>query len=71
MRIGECTVVVQSTDKNFMVPVGGSFIFAQNNDILDKSIYLFMQSLVNTQEGQARVQLLTSLLRCYLWGNHR
>ena len=28
-RQGECTVVVQSTDKNFMVPVGGSFVFTQ------------------------------------------
>jgi len=24
---GECSVVVQSMDKNFMVPVGGSIIF--------------------------------------------
>mgnify|MGYP002783965944 CR=1 FL=1 len=29
MRQGECTIVVQSTDKNFMVPVGGAFVFAQ------------------------------------------
>ena len=34
---GECTVVVQSTDKNFMVPVGGSFIFCQQPEHLTKS----------------------------------
>jgi O-phospho-L-seryl-tRNASec:L-selenocysteinyl-tRNA synthase len=28
-RKGECTIVVQSTDKNFLVPVGGSIIFAK------------------------------------------
>jgi O-phospho-L-seryl-tRNASec:L-selenocysteinyl-tRNA synthase len=36
-RKGECTVVVQSTDKNFMVPVGGSFVFSQQPDFIDKS----------------------------------
>ena len=39
---GECTIVVQSTDKNFMVPVGGSFIFCQKPELLTKSIFLFM-----------------------------
>ncbi len=29
-RKGECTIVVQSTDKNFLVPVGGAIIFAKS-----------------------------------------
>lgn len=29
MEKGECTAVVQSMDKNFMVPVGGAVIFTQ------------------------------------------
>ena len=39
---GECTVVVQSTDKNFMVPVGGSFIFCQQTEHLTKSKWILM-----------------------------
>lgn len=38
MRRGECTVVVQSTDKNFMVPVGGSFVFSSDQTMLAKSM---------------------------------
>jgi O-phospho-L-seryl-tRNASec:L-selenocysteinyl-tRNA synthase len=34
MKNGECTVVVQSTDKNFMVPVGGSIIFSNEDKYL-------------------------------------
>ena len=30
--------MVQSTDKNFLVPVGGSVVFAQKNEILEKSM---------------------------------
>lgn len=39
---GECTVVVQSTDKNFMVPVGGSFVFCQDSKLLEKSMSIRM-----------------------------
>lgn len=39
MKKGECTLVVQSTDKNFMVPVGGSIIFTQKEEMLKKSRY--------------------------------
>ena len=41
MKNGECTVVVQSTDKNFLVPVGGSIIFAQRPETLKASTKLF------------------------------
>jgi O-phospho-L-seryl-tRNASec:L-selenocysteinyl-tRNA synthase len=55
-RKGECTAVIQSTDKNFMVPVGGSFIFCQQQPLLDKSIFCFMQSQTNIREGRAAVR---------------
>jgi O-phospho-L-seryl-tRNASec:L-selenocysteinyl-tRNA synthase len=54
-RKGECTVVVQSTDKNFMVPVGGSFIFCQDPKLLEKSTYLATKFHRNTQEEPMEV----------------
>ena len=33
---GEVSLVVQSTDKNFMVPVGGSFVFSNQKELLEK-----------------------------------
>jgi ribosomal protein L14E/L6E/L27E len=55
MRQGECTVVVQSTDKNFMVPVGGAFVFAQQPDLLDKSKLFNIKFLPNIQEEPVAV----------------
>ena len=51
-RKGECTVVVQSTDKNFLVPVGGSFIFANCSNILEKSKVLVIKFQRNILAGQ-------------------
>lgn len=36
MRQGVLDCVIQSTDKNFMVPVGGSIIFTQKADLMKK-----------------------------------
>lgn len=39
---------MQSMDKNFMVPVGGSIIFTQKEEILKNSNNFLTQFLVNT-----------------------
>lgn len=62
---GECTVVVQSTDKNFLVPVGGSFIFCKDSTLLNKSTACF--NLVSAQypgraSGSPIVDLFITLL---------
>ena len=35
-KIGDISLIVSSTDKNFMVPVGGSFIYSSNEDLVQK-----------------------------------
>ena len=35
-RIGTVTAIIQSTDKNFMVPVGGAIISAPEEDFITK-----------------------------------
>lgn len=35
-RIGNIDIIISSTDKNFMVPVGGSLIYSSNTKIIDK-----------------------------------
>lgn len=69
MRQGECTVVIQSTDKNFMVPVGGAFLFAQQPELLDKSIKFLMQFLQSILEEPAAVPSLISSSPSYQWAN--
>lgn len=64
----ECTVVVQSTDKNFMVPVGGSFVFCKDPALLEKSNSTLMQYQLSIPAEQAVVLSWTYLLPCFLWG---
>ena len=35
-KIGEVSLVISSTDKNFMVPVGGAFIYSSKEDLVQK-----------------------------------
>ena len=35
-KIGDVSLIVSSTDKNFMVPVGGSFIYSSKEDLVQK-----------------------------------
>jgi len=35
-KIGDISLIVSSTDKNFMVPVGGSFIYSSNENLVQK-----------------------------------
>jgi O-phospho-L-seryl-tRNASec:L-selenocysteinyl-tRNA synthase len=35
-KIGRVDVLISSTDKNFMVPVGGSIVYSSNSEIIDK-----------------------------------
>ena len=35
-KSGEVTLVISSTDKNFMVPVGGAFIYSSKEDMVQK-----------------------------------
>ena len=35
MRVGRIDALVASTDKNFMVPVGGAIIAGQNKDVIE------------------------------------
>lgn len=35
-RVGKVSVVVQSTDKNFMVPVGGAVVISQYSEVIDQ-----------------------------------
>lgn len=64
----ECTVVVQSTDKNFMVPVGGSFVFCKDPTLLDKSNHRLKQSQPSIQaEPAAALSWICSLLS-FPWG---
>lgn len=65
MKNGECTVVVQSTDKNFMVPVGGSFIFSNDNKYLEKSkvwSYLVSSKYPGRANGSPIVDMFITLL---------
>lgn len=52
-----------------MVPVGGSFIFSQKPDLIDKSINFIIKFLRSIQEEQAGVPSLTYLLLSYRWAN--
>lgn len=36
VRIGKVDIIVQSTDKNFMVPIGGAIVASQNKEILNR-----------------------------------
>lgn len=65
IRQGECTIVVQSTDKNFMVPVGGAFIFTQQPTLLDKSTfysYVVSSKYPGRASGSPIVDLFITLL---------
>ena len=63
LKLGECTVVVQSTDKNLMVPVGGSFLFTNSPELLTKSNLALKKFQQNIREGQAAAPSLTYSLR--------
>ncbi len=57
LRLGKLDCVVQSTDKNFMVPVGGSIIFTQDQGLLKKSkLITLMKFLKNILEEHVEVQ---------------
>ena len=33
---GDVSLIISSTDKNFMVPVGGSFVYSSNSSLIEK-----------------------------------
>ena len=35
-KIGNVDLIISSTDKNFMVPVGGSLIYSKNQKLIEK-----------------------------------
>ena len=35
-KVGDITLLISSTDKNFMVPVGGSFIYSSKENMVQK-----------------------------------
>jgi len=36
VKKGKIDIIISSTDKNFMVPVGGSLIYSSNKDMINK-----------------------------------
>jgi O-phospho-L-seryl-tRNASec:L-selenocysteinyl-tRNA synthase len=53
MRLGTVSAVIQSTDKNFMVPVGGAVVISQYNEVIDQ--------ISKTYAGRASASPITDL----------
>ena len=57
-KIGNVTLVVSSTDKNFMVPVGGSLVYSSNSEMVEK--------LKKNYPGRASISPLLDLFISFL-----
>ena len=57
-KIGNITLVVSSTDKNFMVPVGGSLVYSSNSEMVEK--------LKKNYPGRASISPLLDLFISFL-----
>ena len=57
-KIGNVTLVVSSTDKNFMVPVGGSLVYSSNSKMVEK--------LKKNYPGRASISPLLDLFISFL-----
>ena len=57
-KIGNVTLVVSSTDKNFMVPVGGSLVYSSNSEMVEK--------LKKNYPGRASISPLLDLFNSFL-----
>ncbi len=59
MRVGRVDAVVQSSDKNFMTPVGGAVLLAQDAKFID--------GVSSTYAGRASASPIVDLLATLLW----
>ena len=57
-KIGKVDLIISSTDKNFMVPVGGSLIYSSNYDLVEK--------VKKNYPGRASISPLLDLFISYL-----
>ena len=57
-KIGNMTLIVSSTDKNFMVPVGGSLVYSSNANMIEK--------LKKNYPGRASISPLLDLFITFL-----
>eukprot|EP00019_Armaparvus_languidus_P008489 CAMPEP_0168599068 /NCGR_PEP_ID=MMETSP0420-20121227/11832_1 /TAXON_ID=498008 /ORGANISM="Pessonella sp." /LENGTH=144 /DNA_ID=CAMNT_0008636625 /DNA_START=516 /DNA_END=947 /DNA_ORIENTATION=+ len=58
MRVGRIDAVVSSTDKNFMVPVGGAIIYGQNKQFIES----ISKSYAGRASGAPCLDLFVTLL---------
>ena len=57
-KVGNMTLIISSTDKNFMVPVGGAFVYSSNADMIEK--------LKKNYPGRASISPLLDLFISFL-----
>ena len=57
-KVGDISLIISSTDKNFMVPVGGSFIYSSKKDMIQK--------VKNNYPGRASISPLLDLFISFL-----